>query len=107
MAITVEQTLLNNQSILEKITLVEEIDAQAAEIISGGKFGNFLPQEIHSFDEPDAPKPGEEEPDPIPEEEIGASNSKAQSMQLTNFALGRDIILRIGNRNRNRNRYVR
>jgi hypothetical protein len=36
MAITVEKTLLNNQSILQNIALVEQIDEQAAEIISGG-----------------------------------------------------------------------
>jgi hypothetical protein len=42
MAITIEQTLLNNQSILERITLVEEIDEQGAEIISGGQSGNLL-----------------------------------------------------------------
>lgn len=37
MAITVEKALLNNQSILQNFGLVEEIDEQAAEIISGGK----------------------------------------------------------------------
>ena len=36
MAITVEKALLNNQSILQNFGLVEEIDEQAAEIISGG-----------------------------------------------------------------------
>ncbi|MBD2609281.1 hypothetical protein H6G81_33450 [Scytonema hofmannii FACHB-248] len=36
MAITVEKALLNNQSILQYFALVEEIDEQAAEIISGG-----------------------------------------------------------------------
>ncbi|AFW95982.1 hypothetical protein ANA_C13307 [Anabaena sp. 90] len=36
MTITVEKALLNNQSILENFALGEEIDAQAAEIISGG-----------------------------------------------------------------------
>ena len=35
MAITIATTLLSNQSILENIALVEEIDEQAAEIISG------------------------------------------------------------------------
>jgi len=34
---TVEKALLNNQNILENFGLVEEIDEQAAEIISGGK----------------------------------------------------------------------
>ncbi|MDB9436385.1 hypothetical protein PN450_06100 [Dolichospermum lemmermannii CS-548] len=37
MAITAEKALLNNQSILQNFGLVEEIDEQAAEIISGGK----------------------------------------------------------------------
>ena len=36
MAITAEKALLNNQSILQNFGLVEEIDEQAAEIISGG-----------------------------------------------------------------------
>ena len=36
MTITLEKALLNNQSILENFALGEEIDAQAAEIISGG-----------------------------------------------------------------------
>ncbi|MCW5313755.1 hypothetical protein GTQ43_08035 [Nostoc sp. KVJ3] len=36
MAITVEKALLNNQSILQNFGLVEEIEEQAAEIISGG-----------------------------------------------------------------------
>lgn len=36
MPITVEKTLLNNQSILQNFGLVEELDEQAAEIISGG-----------------------------------------------------------------------
>ena len=36
MAITVEKALLNNQSILKNFGLGEEIDEQAAEIISGG-----------------------------------------------------------------------
>ena len=40
MAITVEKSLLNNQSILQNFGLVEAIDAQAAEIISGGCCGN-------------------------------------------------------------------
>ncbi|MDB9436384.1 hypothetical protein PN450_06095 [Dolichospermum lemmermannii CS-548] len=35
-AITVEKALLNNQSILENLVLVEKLDAQSAEIISGG-----------------------------------------------------------------------
>jgi hypothetical protein len=37
MTMTVETAQLNNQSILESFGLVEEIDEQAAEIISGGK----------------------------------------------------------------------
>ncbi|MBS9385640.1 hypothetical protein VB638_15530 [Dolichospermum sp. UHCC 0684] len=36
MAITAEKALLNNQSILQNFGLVQEIDEQAAEIISGG-----------------------------------------------------------------------
>ena len=36
MAITVEKALLNNQSILQNFGLVEEINEQSAEIISGG-----------------------------------------------------------------------
>ncbi|MEH2271082.1 MAG: hypothetical protein V7K68_22140 [Nostoc sp.] len=36
MAITKEKALLNNQSILQNFALGEEIDEQAAEIISGG-----------------------------------------------------------------------
>jgi hypothetical protein len=36
MDITVEKNLLNNQSILQNFALGEEIDEQAAEIISGG-----------------------------------------------------------------------
>ncbi|MBX9257935.1 hypothetical protein H1Q63_29095 [Desmonostoc muscorum CCALA 125] len=37
MAMTVETAQLNNQSILHNFGLVEEIDEQAAEIISGGR----------------------------------------------------------------------
>lgn len=37
MAMTVEKALLNNQSILQNFAFGEEIDEQAAEIISGGK----------------------------------------------------------------------
>lgn len=36
MTITVEKSRLNNQSILQNFALVEELDEQAAEIISGG-----------------------------------------------------------------------
>ncbi|AVH65119.1 hypothetical protein [Nostoc sp. 'Peltigera membranacea cyanobiont' N6] len=36
MSITVEKALRNNQSILHNFGLVEELDEQAAEIISGG-----------------------------------------------------------------------
>jgi hypothetical protein len=39
MVITVEKALLNNQSTLENFALVEELNAQSAEIISGG-WGN-------------------------------------------------------------------
>ena len=37
MAMTVETALVNNQNILQNFGLVEEIDEQFAEIISGGK----------------------------------------------------------------------
>lgn len=68
MAITIEQTLLNNQSILEKITLVEEIDEQAAEIISGGQSGNLLNKEISAFGWPNNEKvPGIPNPVTRPE----------------------------------------
>ncbi|MEH2116534.1 hypothetical protein [Nostoc sp.] len=40
MVITVEKSLLNNQSILQDFGLVEEADAQSAEIISGGHHGH-------------------------------------------------------------------
>ncbi|MBN3959403.1 hypothetical protein [Nostoc sp. NMS8] len=40
MVITVEKSLLNNQSILQDFGLVEELDAQSAEIISGGHHGH-------------------------------------------------------------------
>ena len=40
MTITIEKALLNNQSILQNFALGEELDAQAAEIISGG-YENF------------------------------------------------------------------
>ncbi|MBS3025991.1 MAG: hypothetical protein HCA25_02550 [Dolichospermum sp. DET50] len=36
MAITEKKSLQNNQSILQNLALVEELDEQAAEIISGG-----------------------------------------------------------------------
>ena len=52
MAITIEKTLLNNQSILQNIALVQEIDEQAAEIISGGQSN----KEIYVFDDDDEPK---------------------------------------------------
>ncbi|MBS3025992.1 MAG: hypothetical protein HCA25_02555 [Dolichospermum sp. DET50] len=51
MAITIEKTLLNNQSILQNIALVQEIDEQAAEIISGGQSN----KEISVFDGEDDP----------------------------------------------------
>jgi hypothetical protein len=38
MVITVEKSLLNSQSILQDFALVEELDAQSAEIISGGRY---------------------------------------------------------------------
>ncbi|MEH2305807.1 hypothetical protein [Nostoc sp.] len=54
MAITAEKTLLNNQSILQNFCLVEELDEQAAEIISGGydtftvknKTNRFIPHRL-------------------------------------------------------------
>ena len=42
MTITVEKALLNNQSILENFAFGEELDAQAAEIISGGAEGFII-----------------------------------------------------------------
>lgn len=41
MAMTVEKAQLNNQSILQNFALGEEIDEQAAEIISGGAVEKF------------------------------------------------------------------
>ena len=43
MTITVEKAQLNNQSTLENFGLVEELDAQSAEIISGGWCGGYHP----------------------------------------------------------------
>jgi hypothetical protein len=70
MAITIATTLLSNQSILEKIALVEEIDEQAAEIISGGQSANLLNIGISGFeddenDENDITPADEDLPDPI------------------------------------------
>jgi hypothetical protein len=64
MAITIENTLSNNQSILQNIALVEELDEQAAEIISGGKSlnGSLPNKQISGFED----KKGEED-----EPEIG------------------------------------
>ena len=61
MAITIEKTLLNNQSILQNIALVQEIDEQAAEIISGGQSN----KEIYVFGDGDDPNP-DPDPDPNP-----------------------------------------
>ncbi|MBS3025993.1 MAG: hypothetical protein HCA25_02560 [Dolichospermum sp. DET50] len=41
MAMTAEKALQNNQSILQNFGLVEELDEQAAEIISGGQTERF------------------------------------------------------------------
>lgn len=41
MTMTMEKAQLNNQSILQNFGLVEEIDEQTAEIISGGKSKKF------------------------------------------------------------------
>ncbi|MEH2049839.1 hypothetical protein [Nostoc sp.] len=65
MAITIEKTLLNNQSILQNIALVEEIGEAAAEIISGGQSVN---KQVYAFDNQD--NKGEE---PIVEPEQGNS----------------------------------
>ncbi|MBD2293522.1 hypothetical protein H6G06_08480 [Anabaena sphaerica FACHB-251] len=68
MAITIAKTLLSNQSILENIALVEEIDEQAAEIISGGQSVNLLNTGISSFEDDEndiTPVDDEDLPDPI------------------------------------------
>ncbi|BAY22421.1 hypothetical protein NIES2100_21840 [Calothrix sp. NIES-2100] len=78
MAINSEQTLLNNQSILEKVTLVEEIDEQGAEIISGG-------QSFNAFEEK-PPKKGEEREDDKKDDET----LSGQFFQQANFAFGLD-----------------
>ncbi|MEH2271081.1 MAG: hypothetical protein V7K68_22135 [Nostoc sp.] len=97
MAITSEKTLLNNQSILEKITLVEEIDEQAAEIISGGQSVNVLNKEISTFED-SPPKVGEDkEKDKEKDDETLSSGS----VQQTNFAFVQNRSWRISNRNRN------
>ena len=49
MVITVEKALQNNQSILQNFGLVEEINEQAAEIISGG-FGVFTIRNNTGYD---------------------------------------------------------
>ncbi len=67
MAMIMAKTLLNNQSILEKITLVEEIGEQAAEVISGGQSVQLLNKGISAFDdeEDDTPDPIIPHPQPI------------------------------------------
>ncbi|QFS49094.1 hypothetical protein [Nostoc sphaeroides] len=82
MAITIATTLLSNQSILENIALVEEIDEQAAEIISGGQSVNFLNTGISSFedDDDDITPVNEDEPDP--------KNEHPKSVNQANFVFG-------------------
>jgi hypothetical protein len=82
MAITVEKTLLNNQSILHNIALVQELDEQAAEIISGGQSN----KEIYVFDDED---------DPVED------NTKQANL---GFGAQRRSRRRDGYRDRNRNR---
>jgi hypothetical protein len=102
MAISIEKTLLNNQSILEKITLVEEINEQAAEIISGGKSRNLL----YAFEsELEPPNPGE---DPIidpPNDPDEGGNDSEPGVEQASFAFRQDRSWRRSSRNRNRNRY--
>lgn len=120
MSITIATSFLHNQSILENIALVEEIDEQAAEIISGGQFANLLSKEIYALDDgneepklynpntpndPNNPEEREdpEEPNQLPSQLLGGS------VQQANFGFGDNRRSRrrygYGNRNRNRNRY--
>ncbi|MGJ5631394.1 hypothetical protein [Nostoc sp. CALU 1950] len=98
MAITSEKTLLNNQSILEKITLVEEIDEQAAEIISGGQSVNVLNKEMSTF-EGSPPKVGEDKEN---DEEKDDETLSSGSAQQANFAFVQDRSWRTSNRSINR-----
>jgi hypothetical protein len=50
MTMTVKTTQLNNQSILQNFGLVEQIDEQAAEIISGGNTERFTIRNKTKYD---------------------------------------------------------
>jgi predicted HNH restriction endonuclease len=80
MTITIANKIANNQSILNNIALVTEIDEQAAEILSGGQFSN---NELFALEDED--KEGVE-----PEENVAKQS----------FGMQR----RWNDRNRNRNR---
>ncbi|QYX32030.1 hypothetical protein [Sphaerospermopsis torques-reginae] len=115
MSITIATSFLHNQSILENIALVEEIDEQAAEIISGGQFANLLSKEVYALDD------GNEEPklydpnnpnnpnNPNKPEEREDSEEPNQPVQQANFGFGDNRISRrrygFRGRNSNRNRY--
>ncbi|MBC1218620.1 hypothetical protein GNF10_25195 [Nostoc sp. UCD121] len=81
MAITIKPTLLNNQSILENIALVEEIHEQAAEIISGGQSGNLFNKEISAFEGDDI----EIDPNEVEDDKPKTSGG---ILQQANFAFG-------------------
>ena len=95
MGITIKQTLLNNQSILENIALVEEIDEQAAEIISGGKSVNLLNKKISAFEETEPENP--EDPTIDPDE---PGNDGEPPLLPANLASFQDRSWRGSNRNR-------
>lgn len=80
---TIANELCNNQSILNNIALVTEIDEKAAEIISGGQFSH---QEVFAFED--------EEKEGIEPEENVAQQGVAIQRRWNNR-----------NRNRNRNRH--
>ena len=87
MAITIATTLLSNQSILENIALVEEIDEQAAEIISGGQSVNLLNRGISSLeDDDDVITPIDEDDKPDPKISKPQSDSNSNSLLPVNQA---------------------
>ncbi|MFM2061235.1 MAG: hypothetical protein RLZZ507_905 [Cyanobacteriota bacterium] len=120
MSITIASSFLHNQRILENIALVEEIDEQAAEIISGGQSANLLSKEIYALDDgneepklynpnnPNNPNNPEEREDPEDPNQ-SASQLLGGSVQQANFGFGQDRRGRrrygYRDRNRNRNRY--
>lgn len=116
MSITIATSFLHNQSILENIALVEEIDEQAAEIISGGQFANLLSKEIYALDDgneepklydpnnPNTPNNPEEREDPE-EPNQPAPQLLGGSVQQANFGFGDNRRYGLRNSNSNRNRY--